>query len=262
MSPSPTPEGLARGFVIPIGGAEERSGDMTVLTRFVVPTASNLADTGSRYEALFQQIGVAAVSTLPISERVDGANPDYLDQLEKADGVFITGGNQLRLSTILGGTEFAQKLRRVNASGTHIAGTSAGAAIMPEHMIAGGATGVLPHADGVRLVPGLGLTNALLIDQHFSQRDRLGRLLTALSYNPYLIGVGIDEDTALFIGPENSLEVEGSGSVTIIDPSELTYTSSSDAAKHDNLSLLNLRVHILSQGFRYDLNTRTPAVPV
>jgi hypothetical protein len=96
----------------------------------------------------------------------------------------------------------------------------------------------------VRSVPGLGLTNALLIDQHFSRHDRLGRLPTTFSYNPYLIGVGIDEDTALCIGPENLLEVEGSGSVTIIDPSELTYTSSSDAAKHDDLSLLNLRVHI------------------
>ena len=167
----------------------------------------------------------------------------------------------MRLSTILGGTLVAQKVRRLNAAGVHVAGTSAGAAIMPEHMIAGGSMGLSPQADGVNLAPGLGLTNSVIIDQHFSQRDRLGRLLTAVSYNPFMLGVGIDEDTAMFIGPDQVVEVEGSGSVTIIDPEHLSYSSMDRAKKNESLSLLDLKLHILSRGCRFDIHERKPYPP-
>ena len=273
MSPSPHNGDQVRGFVIPIGGAEERTGSMRVLKRFVklcggrrariviIPTASSLADTGDRYIEIFSKIGVSDAVSLPIAERADADREAYIEQLENATGIFITGGNQLRLSTILGGTRVAQKVRRLNAAGIHVAGTSAGAAIMPEHMIAGGSMGLSPRADGVNLAPGLGLTNAIIIDQHFSQRDRLGRLLTSVSYNPFLMGVGIDEDTALFIGPDQVCEVEGSGSVTIIDPEHLSYSSMDRAKPNESLSLHDLKLHILSRGCRFDMQERKPYPP-
>ena len=273
MSPSPKNGGQVRGYVIPIGGAEERTGSMRVLRRFVrlcggrrsriviIPTASGLPDTGERYIEIFNKIGVKEAVSLPIAERTDADRVEYIEQLENATGIFITGGNQLRLSTILGGTLVAQKVRRLNAAGVHVAGTSAGAAIMPEHMIAGGSMGLSPRADGVNLAPGLGLTNAVIIDQHFSQRDRLGRLLTAISYNPFLMGVGIDEDTALFIGPDQVCEIEGSGSVTIIDPEHLSYSSMDRARKNESLSLLDLKLHILSRGCHFDIHERKPYPP-
>ena len=273
MSPSPEKDGHIRGYVIPIGGAEERSGSPTVLKRFVklcgaknariviIPTASNLPDTGDKYIEIFNKIGVASAVSLPIYERAEASRQDYLDQLEQASGIFITGGNQLRLSTILGGTEVAKKIRRLNARGVHVAGTSAGAAIMPEHMIAGGSTGTVPSGDGVNLAPGLGLTNALLIDQHFSERHRLGRLLTAISYNPFMLGIGLDEDTAIFIDPEHSFEVVGSGAVTVIDPVNLSYSSMSRASKKEALSMLDLKLHILSKGCSFDIHERKPFPP-
>jgi cyanophycinase len=273
MSPSPHNHDQTRGYVIPIGGAEERTGSMRVLRRFaklcggrksrivIIPTASSLEDTGDRYIEIFNKIGVADAVSLPIAERADAERAEYIEQLDSASGIFITGGNQLRLSTILGGTQVAVKIRRLNAAGVHVAGTSAGAAIMPEHMIAGGSMGLSARADGVNLAPGLGLTNAVIIDQHFSQRDRLGRLLAAVSYNPFLLGVGIDEDTAMFIGPDHSFEVEGSGTVTIIDPEHLSYSSMDRARKNESLSLLDLKLHILSKGCRFDIHERKPYPP-
>ncbi len=273
MSPSPHHTDNIRGYVIPIGGAEERTGSMRVLRRFVrlcggrrariviIPTASSLPDTGERYIDIFNKIGVSEAVSLPIAERADADRAEYIEQLDNATGIFMTGGNQLRLSTILGGTLVAQKVRRLNAAGIHIAGTSAGAAIMPEHMIAGGSMGLSPQADGVNLAPGLGLTNAIIIDQHFSQRDRLGRLLTAVSYNPFMMGVGIDEDTAIFIGPDQVFEVEGSGSVTIIDPEHLSYSSMDRAKKNESLSLHDMKLHILSRGCTFDIHERKPYPP-
>ena len=274
MSPSPRNGEQLRGYVIPIGGAEERTGSMRVLRRFVklcgggnariviIPTASELENTGDRYVDIFTRSGVKQVISLPITERADASRPEYIEHLDDATGIFITGGNQLRLSTILGGTPVAQKIRRRNASGIHVAGTSAGAAIMPEHMIAGGSTGLAPQADGVNLAPGLGLTNAVIIDQHFSQRDRLGRLLAAVSYNPFMMGVGIDEDTAIFISPDQVFEVEGSGTVTIIDPEDLSYSSMDRARRNEALSLHNLKLHILSRGSRFDIHERKPFPPI
>ena len=260
---------MTRGYVIPIGGAEEKIDSPVILERFVelaggaaarivvIPTASRLKETGARYVRLFEALGAGHATAAPLQKRTDCAREDYLDALEEATGIFITGGNQLRLSTILGGTPVAACIRKRNAHGVPVAGTSAGAAIISEHMIAGGRSGSTPRADGVVLAPGLGLTNSLVIDQHFRQRDRLGRLLTAVSYNPFLVGAGIDEDTALFIDPEGVMEVAGSGAVTVVDPSELEHSSMSSAQLDDPVSLIGLRLHVLTSGATYDLNTRT-----
>ncbi|NKB76551.1 MAG: cyanophycinase [Gammaproteobacteria bacterium] len=273
MSPSPDKQGHTRGYVIPIGGAEERANSPSILEKFVslcggdsahiviIPTASVLEDTGDRYVEIFRNLGVKSAVSLTINDRADAGRQVHLDEIAKADGIFMTGGNQLRLSTILGGTDIAQKIRKMNAMGVHVAGTSAGAAIMPQHMIAGGSMGNTPSNDGVNLAPGLGLVNTLLIDQHFSQRDRIGRLLTAISYNPYMVGVGIDEDTSIFIDSDQRFEVVGSGTVTVIDPSDLSYTSMSKASGGDTLSLLDLKLHVLSVGCQFDMGQRKPYPP-
>ena len=268
MCPSQTTDGSARGYIIPIGGAEEKFNNPAILDRFVeicggkdarisiIPTASELEDTGRNYEKLFRKLGIKHARVLQMITREDCQNGEFLDYIENSDGVFMTGGNQLRLSTTLGGTPVSQLIRRRNAAGMHVAGTSAGAAFMPEHMIAGGAEGSTPSPDMVTMAPGLGLTNNFVIDQHFRERDRLGRLLTALAYNPFAVGIGLDEDTAAFIRPGDDLEVVGSGGITIIDPSELSHSSMDRAGRGEPVSLINVKLHILISGGRFTITSR------
>jgi cyanophycinase len=250
MSPSKTTEGTPRGYIIPIGGAEKVQ-NPTILKRFVklcggrhariaiIPTASLMSDTGSVYEELFDELGAGSAQSFVLEER--------------------TGGNQLRLSTHLGGTPVAKAIRILNARGVHVAGTSAGAAFLSEHMIAFGEEGASPRVGSVTLSAGLGLTNRVIIDQHFRQRDRLGRLLTALAYNPFAVGMGLDEDTAAFLGPDETVEVVGSGAVTIVDPSEIEFSSMDQAAKGEPVCLLGIRMHVLVHGASFNLHSRVAA---
>jgi cyanophycinase len=266
--PSPTIEGTQRGYIIPIGGGEEKFENPEILRKFVelsggkdavitvIPTASQLDDTGSRYQKIFEEIGVKKTYSLPITERTDAQKPEYVKTLEKSTGIFITGGNQLRLSTILGGTPIAQTIRQLNAQGVNYAGTSAGAAIVSQHMIIGGSTGIVPTEDGVNLSPGMGLVNTIVVDQHFNERNRLARLLSAVSYNPFLVGIGLDEDTAAFIDHNNEFTVVGSGAITVIDPSDIEYSSMAEARTGDALTLLNVKLHILAAGSRFNISDR------
>ncbi len=269
--PSKVAHGDQRGWIVPIGGAEDKDTDPRILKRFVelcggtdadivvIPTASRLVETGSQYQRLLPDLGAGSVTILDFDTRRDCSEHNRLARLEQASGVFFTGGNQLRLSTLLGGTPVAKLVRTQNARGITVGGTSAGASILSEHMIAFGDEGSSPRASSVRLAPGLGLTNRFVIDQHFRQRDRLGRLVAALAYNPFAVGIGLDEDTAAFIGPDNTLEVEGSGSVTVVDASELTFSSMDRAGENDPVCLLGLGVHILIAGATYNLHTRKAA---
>jgi cyanophycinase len=266
--PSRVLAGTQRGWIVPIGGAEAKEGDRRILARFVelcgastadivvIPTASRLADTGHNYERIFSDLGAAKVTTLDFDTRRDALETNRLDRLRRASGIFFTGGNQLRIATTLGGTPIAKLVRERNAMGVPVGGTSAGASILSDHMIVSGKEGGSPTADSVRLAPGLGLTNRFVIDQHFRQRDRLGRLLAALAYNPFEIGIGLDEDTAAFIGPDNTLEVEGSGGVTVVDASELQFSSMAQVAEHEPVCMLGLKVHILTAGATFNLSTR------
>jgi cyanophycinase len=268
MSPAQKAADHDRGYVIPIGGGEEKLENPEILDRFVaicggkssrisiIPTASEQSDTGRNYEKLFRKLGVRHVRVLPLETRKDCQSGEHLEYIDRSDGVFMTGGNQLRLSTTLGGTEVATRIRRRNAAGMHVAGTSAGAAFMPEHMIAGGLEGSTPTPDMVTMAPGLGLTNKFIIDQHFRQRDRLGRLLTALAYNPFAVGIGLDEDTAAFIRPGDDFEVVGSGGITVIDPTDLSYSSMDRARRGEPVSLIGVRLHILVSGGRFEIASR------
>jgi len=268
MSPSRVEDGATRGQIIPIGGAEEKLNEPQILRRFVklcggrrariaiIPTASLASDTGSRYESIFSDLGVDWAEALPFETRHDAEGGEALERLGEATGVFLTGGNQLRLSTHLGGTPAAKKIRLMNAAGVHVAGTSAGAAFLSEHMIAHGEEGSSPRVGSVTLAPGLGLTNRIVIDQHFRQRERLGRLLTALAYNPFAIGLGLDEDTAAFIGHDETVEVVGTGAVTVIDPAGLEFSSMDTAHPNDPVCMLGVKLHILVPGATFNLHTR------
>jgi len=266
--PSIVPEGATRGWIIPIGGAENKENDRHILERFVrcaggrdadivvIPTASRLHETGPRYEKLFRDIGAARVDVMDFDTRRDCQEPGRLRRLEEASGIFFTGGNQLRLTTLLGGTPVAKLIRIRNANGVTVGGTSAGASILSEHMIAFGDEGSSVISGSVRLAPGLGLTNRFIIDQHFRQRDRLGRLLTALAYNPFAVGIGLDEDTAAFIGPDETVEVEGSGGVTIVDASDVSYSSMDSVTEGQPVCMLGLRLHVLVAGATFNMHTR------
>jgi len=262
IDPSPT-----RGFLIPIGGAERKRRSPTILRKFVdicggadasiaiIPTASKLDTTGPSYEAVFTRLGAGRARSVPFATRRDCHREDWLEMLQESTGIFITGGSQLRLSRTIGGTPVAHALRDLYRHGVHIAGTSAGASYMSEHMIAFGDAGASPVTHMVAMAPGIGLTSDFTIDQHFRERDRLGRLLTVLAYNPFIIGMGLDEDTAAFIGPHGILEVVGSGSCTLVDGSELEYASIGHQPG-DPVSLLGVKLHILLPGSRFEVKTR------
>ena len=266
--PSKIPPDKERGWIVPIGGAENKENDRHILERFlqvsggndadivVIPTASRMTETGPRYEKIFNELGAKRVTVMDFDTRRDCQEAGRLKRIEEATGIFFTGGNQLRLTTLLGGTPVAKLIRVRNAHGVTVGGTSAGASILSEHMIAFGDEGSSVISGSVRLAPGLGLTNRFIIDQHFRQRDRLGRLITALSYNPFAIGIGLDEDTATFMSPEGTLEVVGSGGVTIVDASEVSFSSIGELSEGQPVCTLGLRLHILVPGATFDLNTR------
>jgi cyanophycinase len=269
--PSKIPQGETRGWIVPIGGAENKENDRDILERFlkvsggesanivVIPTASRMHETGPRYEKIFTDLGADKVAVMDFDTRRDCQENGRLQRLEEATGIFFTGGNQLRLTTLLGGTPVAKLIRNANARGVTVGGTSAGASILSEHMIAFGDEGSSVISGSVRLAPGLGLTNRFIIDQHFRQRDRLGRLVTALAYNPFAIGIGLDEDTAAFIGPDETIEVAGSGGVTIVDASDVSYSSVAEAVEGQPVCVLGLRLHILVAGATFNLHTRQAA---
>lgn len=273
MSPAKVEAEHKRGWIVPVGGAEDKVGPSEILKRFVrlaggdksrvaiIPTASQLEDTGERYEKLFRKLGAHEARSLPLLSRADASREEYLEYLEHATGVFLTGGNQLRLSSILGGTPAARLIRKVNARGVIVGGTSAGAAILSEHMIASGTEGSTPVVGNVSLAPGFGLTNKVVIDQHFRQRDRLGRLLCALAYNPFAVGLGLDEDTAAFIDSDDVIHVEGAGGITVVDASDLEHSSIAESEHGKPVCMTNLRLHVLTAGATFHLGQRLARPP-
>jgi cyanophycinase len=270
--PATAENSTQRGFIIPIGGAEGKGRKRpSILNRFVelcggsearilvIPTASLLNETGPQYRTLFKSMGAKSMC-VPIERREECFEEETLRILGEATGIFITGGNQLRLSTILGGTPVARMIRSLNATGVHVAGTSAGAAIVSEHMIAGGRSGSSPRESGVELAPGLGLTNRVIIDQHFNQRQRMGRLLAALSFNPFACGLGIDENTAGFIAPDGRLEVVGRGTITVVDPVDLRHSSMSYVRRAEAVTLIGLKLHVLAKGAHFNIESREATI--
>lgn len=268
------PESFSRGPLLLIGGAEDKVGSKAILRRFVqlaggreariaiIATASAFHDlVGKRYISLFTALGAAHAELLPLDSRAQASNRNLLNQLDEATGIFITGGDQLKITAVLGGTPVAKKIRERSVQGAVIAGTSAGASVASEHMMAYGDSGIAPRKDMMQFAPGLGLISGVVVDQHFGQRGRTGRLVTALAHNPDLIGIGLDEDTAVEIVPHGLVTVIGSGSVLIVDGSHTSFSDIHVIAQHTPLTIFDLRIHVLSQHYHYDLNRRMPLQP-
>ncbi len=256
--------------VMVIGGAEDKTDSCDILRAFfesaggdlatigIIPSASREPTiVGDRYYQIFTAMGAQQVQVLDIRHRAECDEPRWLDILNGCSGVFITGGDQLRLRDLLGGTRIIEAIKtRIEAGNTVLAGTSAGAAIMGEDMIAGGSSGESPNQGLVDLTNGLGFVPELLVDQHFHNRNRMARLLSAIAAHPDRLGVGIDEDTCIAIAGDGTFQVLGKGTITVIDPGSLTHTNYATTAETSPLSLHNLRVHVLRKGDCYDYKNR------
>lgn len=257
--------------VMVIGGAEDKVNGQTILSAFfqssggsnavigIIPCASREpAIVGDRYYKIFQAMGAKQVQILDIRYPNEGNEARWLDILTDCTGIFVTGGDQMRLCDLIGGTELIKRIKdKVGQGELALAGTSAGAAMMGEAMIASGSSGESPNPSLVDLTQGLGILPELLVDQHFHNRNRMARLMSAIAAHPNKLGVGIDEDTCAAVGHDGTFQVLGKGSITIIDPGSLTHTNHSEAGESTPLSLHNLKVHVLSQGDRYDYKNRT-----
>jgi cyanophycinase len=260
------------GQLVIIGGAEDRSGECTILGEFVrraggkqariviMTVATSLPkEVGDDYIHAFERLGVEDVRVVDTEDREAARDESALRAIEKATGVFFTGGNQARITSVLRDTEIHKLLHKRLSEGMVIGGTSAGAAMMPDVMIVEGDCETNPRIEIVEMEPGMGFLPGVAIDQHFLQRGRIGRLLSAVTQQPVVLGLGIDENTAVVVSG-NELEVIGEGAVTAVDLSEITHTNLGQVLKDEDLALCGINLHILPHGYRFDLKTRKPIV--
>ena len=259
---------MSDGTVIVIGGAEDRVRDRVILSRFValaggadaaiavISTASSLGpEAGERYRQVFTELGAGRVRPLHVVTRPQANDESVSHGLREATGIFLTGGNQLRLASTIGGTRLAEMIQSRFHAGAVVAGTSAGASAMSSHMIAFGASGATPKQRMAQIAAGLGLLPGVIVDQHFQQRNRLGRLLSLIAQNPGLLGLGVDEDTAGVVGPDHVMDVIGRGSITIVDGAA-SETDAWDVRGHRPLMISNVVLHSLPAGYRFDVRRR------
>jgi cyanophycinase len=259
---------LGAGPVMLIGGAEDKIRDKVILARFaeaaggsvghvvVISTASSLGDLATeRYRGLFGDLGIDRVTGLRPEERSQANDPEGAKTLADATGVFLTGGNQLRLSSVVAGTRLADAIHLANDRGAVVAGTSAGASAMAAHMMAFGRSGESPKSRMAQMAAGLGLLTGVVIDQHFVERGRFGRLLAVVANSPSLVGIGLDEDTAAVVHADRTLEVIGRGAVTVVDGSHVV-TDAHQAKAHRPFLVSGAIVHSLPAGAWFDLRGR------
>jgi cyanophycinase len=260
-----------KGSLVIIGGHEDRTGERRILRA----VAERLGDDGKivvctvasaepqslweEYESAFRAIGVPHVFRLDIDAREDAMSARAIRILEGATGVFFTGGDQLKITSQIGDTPVYSRVQEIFEAGGVIAGTSAGASAMSETMLVtnnGDASYRIKSA--LLMAPGLGLAHDMLIDQHFAERGRMARLIGAVTQNPRVLGVGIDEDTAMIVEQNRQFRVLGAGAVYVVDASKATYSNIGDEDSDRTLSSFGLTIHMLSQADRFDLFTRTP----
>lgn len=260
---------MAEGHVIVIGGAEDKIRERVILSRFaalaggqdarivVISSASSLGPlAGEMYRRVFGELGVQHVAQVHALTRAQANDDTSARLVSDATGVFLTGGNQLRLSSTIGGTNLARAIAERHRFGAVIAGTSAGASAMSTHMVAFGASGGTPKQRMVQMAAGLGVLPGVIVDQHFQQRNRLGRLLAIIAQNPSLLGIGVDEDTAGVVSPDMVMEVIGRRSITIIDGAG-SDTDAWEVRAHKPLMISNVVLHSLPAGYRFDLRRRS-----
>lgn len=268
MVDHPAPSG--RGVLIAIGGHEDKEGERTILRciaealnggRLVVATVASHEPEGyfKAYVDAFSHLDVTDLVELYVEERAESLDPERLKLLQGAAGILFTGGDQLRIASLLGDTPMEYRVREIYESGGVIAGTSAGASMMSDTMLVKGSSRESHRIGDLHLATGLGLIRDVIIDQHFAERGRIGRLLGAVSQNPRVLGIGIDEDTAIVVrGPD--FEVIGTGAVYVVDGAGVTHSNIAEAEPDRTLSLYDVAMHVLSAGDRFNLARRRPSV--
>ena len=257
------------GILIIIGGAEDKDGECGILKEFVSLAGAGTAritvittaterpkEAGVQYKAVFTRLGAAETNILDINSRDDADVLNYSRMVSESTGIFFTGGDQLRITSILGGTGIYNALHDAYKSGSVIAGTSAGASAMSRTMIVEGNDNDPARKCTLKMAPGLGLLEAVLIDQHFHQRGRIGRLLCGVAENPSILGIGIDEDTAVKVFPDGHFEVIGSNSVTVADGRHIKSSNVSELKPDENLAIAHVIIHVLPAGYGFDLKKR------
>ena len=260
---------MAKGSLVIIGGAEDKSGECRILRHLsdmaggsgaritILTTASEESEeAGIVYRDVFNKLGAGKIRIMNINTR-DDANMDSISELAtEPTCIFFTGGDQLRITSILGGTKAFKALHEAYHRGVIIAGTSAGASAMSGTMIIDGNNNDPARKCTLKMAPGLGLLEETLIDQHFHQRGRIGRLLCGVAENPFILGVGIDEDTAVRVFPDAHFEVLGSNSVTIVDGRHIKSSNVSELMPDENLAIANVTIHLLPAGYGFDMQNR------
>jgi cyanophycinase len=262
------------GHLLMIGGAEEKLRQRQILSRFialaggtdarvaVISTASSLGDEATElYVSLFRSMGVPDVRGLRPMTRDEAEQQTLVEAIDDASGIFMTGGNQLRLSSVIAGTRLGRAIAKRHRAGAIVAGTSAGASALGSEMVAFGTGGATPKQRMTQMSAGLGLLPGVLIDQHFEQRNRIGRLLALIALSPALLGIGLDEDTAGLVSAGGVLEVIGKGSVTILDPAHLQ-TDAYEVKRHKPIMVSGVVLHSLPSGYRFDLRRRSLLGPL
>jgi len=257
-----------KGCLIMIGGAEDKTEGCVILKEAagmlgeqdfffnVTATTEKPEEIGRNYLSVFRSLGVANVRILSITTR-DEANSDEMSGIiKRSKCVFMTGGDQLRLTSILCGTRAGSELRSLYENGGIVMGTSAGASVMSATMIVKGNDNEPAKKCTLKMAPGLGLVDGVIIDQHFDQRGRFGRLMCGVAENPEAIGIGIDEDTSVMLQPDMRFKVIGTNAVTVIDGTTIKSSNVSELQQDEILAITGVTVHILPQGYGYDLLNR------
>jgi len=260
-----------RGTLLIIGGHEDKENEKVILRALadrvgagklvVAPLASESPnEMWETYETVMRGLGVRHVHHLQIESREDGSSLRAMRTLEDATAVFFTGGDQMRITSMIGDTPAFSRIFEIFVNGGIIAGTSAGASVLSETMMLSGDSEASHRIKGeLRLAPGLGFARDIVIDQHFAERGRINRLLGVVGQNPRILGIGIDENTAIELQPNASrFHVLGEGGVTVINGASVTNTNIAEEDPDRTMSIIGVTLHVLSQGDRFDLRTRTP----
>lgn len=259
------------GNLIIIGGAEDKVGDKEILKRvvenidkekdmiLVATIATEYPEKSFKnYEKAFKSLGIKNIKKLDIKGRSDAFNNVNIELVKQCSILFFTGGDQLRITSILGGTPINEAIKELCKSKAFIVGTSAGASVMSDTMVVEGKDDESPRKCTLKMSPGLGLVKNIMIDQHFAQRGRVGRLLTGIAQNPEVLGIGIDEDTAIVVSDEGIAEVIGSGAVYFVDGSSIRYSNVSEQYSDEVLSMFNVKLHVLKAGNKFNLLRKMP----
>ena len=264
------PRHPAKGRLLIIGGHEDKEGEKRILRelaelvgdgKLVVATLASESpdEMWETYEPVLRGLGIPHVYHLNIEDREDASSVRVMRILDDATAVFFTGGDQLKITSMIGDTPAFSRIHEILIDGGTIAGTSAGASVMSETMMVGGnGSSSYRINEGLRLAPGFGFAKDMVIDQHFAERGRVGRLLGVVGQNPRVIGVGIDENTAIVMRPHRDFKVIGEGAVTVLDGKSVTHTNIAEDDTGDTMSVFGVTLHLLGQGDAFDLRTRKP----